>query len=455
MASERRNKKARGYDKAAKRPKRGVTITDIEKLKSRPFRIIDTDMTPVSDKTLVEIPTREDKGIQQHQRTRTLHNNNTISVPGVHIIRHELTHKSLHPSMTSVHRKAFSLPNHYIQYQTAPDGGHVSFSDFFDLKKDDIDWLIQQLLKSSVNDNDHQSVLNNNTKSTSAHNISGQHLVDILSKQYHMQSIEYRNKLIESMKQKQQESNANSNTNDKLKKEHSVSSTNSSHNAMNGLKRLTKQRSNSPNKKDVKTCDPFMTNCSFSLSLDDDHDANLFMMREHSMSPSMSSGFNMFMAPPAVPSSSLFESDHESNHDTDHKTKKKNIHSTKNHLNVTIGNTRLTRLSLSKLMHFLEYSMFERAKYKSDPERYLPLNDVLHTVTDWDASYDVLDIERVYYHWIERRRNNGGIEEKSLIRRFQEPPDSNDDDSNTAFRPRVSDERHVATRRQTKKPKKK
>lgn len=122
--------------------------------------------------------------------------------------------------------------------------------------------------------------------------------------------------------------------------------------------------------------------------------------------------------------------------------------------NVTLGATRLTRLSLSKLMYFLDYTMYRRAKYKGDPERYFPLHDVLHAVKNWDATYDLIDVERVYMHWMKRRRQNGGIQEKALIRAFQEPPDTNDDDNNIAFRPRTSDERHVATRRQTKKPKK-
>jgi len=122
--------------------------------------------------------------------------------------------------------------------------------------------------------------------------------------------------------------------------------------------------------------------------------------------------------------------------------------------NVTLGGTRLTRQSLSRVMYFLDYTMYRRVKYKGDPERHFPLRDALHSVKNWDPSYDLVDVERVYSHWVARRRQNGGIQEKALIRNFQEPPDSNDDDSNVAFRPRVSDERHVATRRQTKKPKK-
>ena len=98
--------------------------------------------------------------------------------------------------------------------------------------------------------------------------------------------------------------------------------------------------------------------------------------------------------------------------------------------NVTLGTTRLTRLSLSKLMYYLDYTMYRRAKYKGDPERHFPLHDVLHAVKNWDATYDLIDVERVYMHWMKRRRQNGGIQEKALIRAFQEPPDTNDDDNN-------------------------
>ena len=61
--------------------------------------------------------------------------------------------------------------------------------------------------------------------------------------------------------------------------------------------------------------------------------------------------------------------------------------------NMTLDNTRLTRLSLSK--------------YKGDSECYFPLREVLPVVLNHDARYDRVDVEKVYRHWIRRRRQNG------------------------------------------------
>eukprot|EP01084_Bolivina_argentea_P248791 416243_1 len=163
--SDRRSRK--GYDKSAtKRPKRGVNINDIEKLKSRSFKIIDLDNSSIDEKDLSDIPTKDDKSIQKHQITRTLHKNCDISVPDFKPIRYELPNKSLNPSLKSMNHKIFKLPNHYIQYVSCRDKGHVSFKDFYYLKKNDIEWLINQISNKSFSgynliENINKSLINN------------------------------------------------------------------------------------------------------------------------------------------------------------------------------------------------------------------------------------------------------------------------------------------------------
>eukprot|EP00483_Globobulimina_turgida_P010246 UN10265 len=150
-SSERRSRKERGYDKSGtKRPKRGVNINDIEKLSLRAFKIIDLDNKHFKDKLLSDIPTKEDKLIQKHQTTRTLHKKCDISVPDFKTIRHELPNKSLNPSFRSTNHKAFTLPNHYIQYVSCRDKGFVSFKDFYHLKHQDIQWLINEISNKSL-----------------------------------------------------------------------------------------------------------------------------------------------------------------------------------------------------------------------------------------------------------------------------------------------------------------
>ena len=107
---------------------------------------------------------------------------------------------------------------------------------------------------------------------------------------------------------------------------------------------------------------------------------------------------------------------------------------------------------------FKEHKMFEKAKYKTDPDVHFPISEVLRCVKNWDPSYDAKDVESTYHHWCERRANIDRInskisQEKALVRKFQEPHDAQDDDANIAFRPRTSDDRVIHTRRQTKKPK--
>merc|ERR1712218_729698 len=91
-------------------------------------------------------------------------------------------------------------------------------------------------------------------------------------------------------------------------------------------------------------------------------------------------------------------------------------------------NTNLTRLKLSKLIYFFEYEMYKRAKYKNNPKKYFPLNEVFESVINWDPTYKLYDISLIYNYWVNIRLL------KPLIRKFQQPPDTNDDDSNIAFR---------------------
>ena len=194
--SSSRNRKDR--NSAPKRSKRGISVADIEKLKTKTFQIIDTDkVDPLLCSGLSDVITKGDK-VQKHQITRTLHENNKIPVPDFTIIRHELPQKSLNPSLKSTHRKKFVLPNHYIQYCSAPDPGRPSFDDFYDLKKDDIDWLIGQLSIKSVNDNDHYVVLNKSVN-TRNNNISGHNLMEMISKKHSLKTHQYQTKCINSI----------------------------------------------------------------------------------------------------------------------------------------------------------------------------------------------------------------------------------------------------------------
>ena len=226
MSSDRRGRKDRGYDKhQSKRPKRGINANDIEKLKTKQIRIIEfsnnnnLNFTQLYD----EIQTKEsDKTIQQHQKTRTLFKSQQISVPDFEIIRHELPNKSLNPSIKTINKEKFILSSSYIQYSTIPDRGSVSFHDFYDLKKEDIDWLIKEL---SINDD---------------------HLKNKINKKYQKEQRKYDHKLKELEKKKTLK-----------EKENSVLSQNSSHSnslsndGLNGFgshKKRHKTRSNSPRK---------------------------------------------------------------------------------------------------------------------------------------------------------------------------------------------------------------
>lgn len=225
MSSSRRSHRDRGYDKhTSKRPKRGVNANDIEKIQKRNFRIIDNSNNNIPSPELQEIVTKEsDKTIQIHQKTRTLHKKQNISVPDFRIIRHELPNKSINPSLKIRERDEFKLTSSYIQYSTINDRGYVSFNDFYDLKKDDIDWLINELKQHQINEIDNP-------------------LINAIDQQYQRQKLIYKHKLDQSLQKKQLK-----------EKEHSVLSQNSSNsnslsNESNEHKKRHKTRSTSPKK---------------------------------------------------------------------------------------------------------------------------------------------------------------------------------------------------------------
>merc|ERR1712129_284076 len=155
------------------------------------IKIINTDKTTV---LLHDYDSKSDK-VQKHQTTKTLHQNVKISIPSYKTIRYNLPTKSLNPSLKSTTRAKFSLPNHYIQYISAPDPGRVSFDDFYDLKKDDIDWLIRQLSVSSVNENEVNIVMNKKNIARN-NNISGNALMDMISKKHTLATRQYQTKCI-------------------------------------------------------------------------------------------------------------------------------------------------------------------------------------------------------------------------------------------------------------------
>lgn len=250
-STDRRSRHDR-YDKSSKRPKRGLNANDIEKLKLRNFSIINTDDANFNGH-LADITTKEDKSIQKHQITRTLHKTIKISVPDFQVIRHELPSKSLNPSFQSVHHKAFKLPNHYIQYSSAPDRGFVSYDDYYDLSKDDIDWFVQQMSSPSINVNAHHSIINQTDRQI--HNVSGQHLEDILRRKYQIEQLQYKKKVMQSLQKKKKQKLNESATSSNLNRSTSSTPQSGSNSVVNGFESHNGQ-SNGHKKKSPKSRSP-------------------------------------------------------------------------------------------------------------------------------------------------------------------------------------------------------
>ena len=144
------------------RASRGLTSQDITKMMQESINLMQVDHNIIkgigsgeerirSDKDrgiFMALVIRDNPDIQSHQRTHTLHVPQIIPVPEAHhVIRHDLPNKCSNPNIVSINRKAFKLPKHYIQYQSHVDPGKPSLHHFYDLKKNDIEWLVKKLSK--------------------------------------------------------------------------------------------------------------------------------------------------------------------------------------------------------------------------------------------------------------------------------------------------------------------
>ena len=150
-------------NKKKTRASRGLSMVDIKQLMNRNIEIMEVDHKIIASigsgtpsirsdanrGTFMALVIKDSNEIQSHQRTHTLHVPQNIPVPEAHhVIRHHLPNKSANPNIISLNRPKFKLPNHYIQYVSHCDPGKPSFHHFYDLRMDDIEWLVKRLEKT-------------------------------------------------------------------------------------------------------------------------------------------------------------------------------------------------------------------------------------------------------------------------------------------------------------------